>query len=145
MADTKPRNDRFVAGHTRAMSLHSTEPNQHGTAPGHHEPDERALGGHSQLHGRPSSWVLVAVVVAAFVVGGFAIVFHQWWLFWVCVGVVVLAVPVGKVVGIMGDTVLAGNPASALGQEPHVAEDMGSAAHPGVDVGVPGATSPDQR
>jgi hypothetical protein len=127
------------------MSVHSPEPSHHGTAPGHHEPDERPLGGHSRLHGRPSSWVLVTVVIAAFVVGGFAIVVHQWWLFWVSVAAVVLAVPIGKVIGIMGDTVLAGNPAGQPGQEPHVAEDTGSAANPGVDVGVPGATSPGQR
>jgi hypothetical protein len=127
------------------MSLHSAEPSHHGTAPGHHEPEERTLGGHSQVHGRSSSWVLVTVVIAAFAVGGSAIVFHQWWLFWVCVAVVVLAVPIGKVIGIMGDTVLAGNPASQPGQEPHVAEDTGSAAQPGVDVGIPGAASPGQR
>ena len=114
------------------------------TFPGH-APGERPVGGHSQLHGRPSSWVLVTVVIAAFVVGGFAIVFHQWWLFWVCVAVVVLSVPAGKATGIMGDTVLAGNPAGQPGQEPHVAEDTGSAADPGVDVGVPRAISPGQR
>jgi hypothetical protein len=140
------------------MSLHPTEPSHHGIAVCFHEPEEQAIGGHGRVHGRPSSWVLVTVVIAAFVVGGFAIVFHQWWLFWICVAVAVLGVPAGKVIGIMGDTVLAGNPAGQPAREPHLAEDTGSAAHPGVDVGVPGAaahpgvdvgvpgaTSPDQR
>jgi fatty acid desaturase len=65
---------------------------------------ERTIGGHNR-HGRPASWALVAVVIAAFAVGGAAIIEHLWWLFWVCAGVVVLAVPAGKVIGIMDDTV----------------------------------------
>ena len=117
------------------MTFHSPAPSRHGTAPGHHEPGEQAVGGHSSLHGRPASWALVAVITAAFIAGGFAVVFHLWWLFWVGVGVVVLAIPAGKVVGIMGDTVLAGNPADQPGQEGPVAEDTGSAADPGVDIG----------
>jgi hypothetical protein len=66
---------------------------------------QQTIGGHSQRHGRASSWALVFVVFAAFCVGGAAIIVHLWWLFWVCVGVVVVAVPVGKIVGIMDDTV----------------------------------------
>jgi hypothetical protein len=65
---------------------------------------ERTIGWHNR-HGRPASWALVAVVIAAFAVGGAAIIEHLWWLFWVCAGVVVLAVPAGKVIGIMDDTV----------------------------------------
>jgi hypothetical protein len=125
------------------MTSDRSAPSHHGTAPGHHEPGERPLGGHSNLHGRPASWALVAVITAAFIAGGFAIVFHNWLLFWVCLGITLLAVPAGKVVGIMGDTVLAGNPADQEGQEGHVAEDTGSAADPGVDMGVgPGPTRP---
>jgi hypothetical protein len=60
-------------------------------------------GGHP--HGKPASWVLVAVVVAAFTIGGVAIIEHAWWLLWTCAGVAVLAIPAGKVVGIMSDTV----------------------------------------
>jgi hypothetical protein len=127
------------------MTIDSPEPSRHGTAPGRHEPAERPIGGHSNVHGRPASWVLVAMITAAFVAGGFALVFHLWWLFWAAAGVVVLAIPAGKVVGIMSDTVLAGNPAMQPGQEQHVAEDTGSAADPGVDVGVPGAASIDRQ
>ncbi len=126
------------------MSFHSTGPSTHGTAPGHHEPGEQATGGHTNIHGRPGSWALVAVITAAFVAGAFAIVFRLWPLFWVCAGIVLLSVPAGKVVGIMGDTVVAGNPAMQEGQAGHVAEDTGSAADPGVDVGRPGATAIDR-
>jgi hypothetical protein len=46
------------------------------------------------------------VVIAAFCAGGAAIVFHLWWLFWACVAIVVLSIPVGKLIGIMDDTVM---------------------------------------
>lgn len=67
---------------------------------------ERTLGGHESHAGRPRSWVLVGVVIAAFCAGGAAIVFHLWWLFWACVAIVVLSIPVGKLIGIMDDTVM---------------------------------------
>ena len=66
--------------------------------------------------------------------GGLAVVSHLWWLFWVCLGVTVLAVPAGKVIGIMNDTVLTGDPSLQVGQEGGVAEDTGSAVDPGVNV-----------
>lgn len=66
---------------------------------------QETIAGRTQRHGRISSWILVAVVVAAFCAGGVAIVVHLWWLFWVCVGIAVAAVPAGKIVGIMDDTV----------------------------------------
>lgn len=58
-----------------------------------------------QAHGTLRSWLLVALVLAAFVAGGIALVGQVWWLFWVCTGVIVLSIPIGKVVGIMNDTV----------------------------------------
>ena len=125
------------------MTFDSSAPSRHGTAPGHHEPGEQPIGGHSNLHGRPASWALVTVITAAFIAGGFAIVFQLWVLFWVCLGIVLLSVPAGKLVGIMADTVVAGNPADQAGQEGHVAEDTGSAADPGVEMGPgPGPTRP---
>lgn len=60
---------------------------------------------HGQAHGRLRSWLLVAVILAAFIVGGIALIAQTWWLFWVCVGVVVLGVPAGRLVGLMNDTV----------------------------------------
>jgi hypothetical protein len=56
-------------------------------------------------HGKPSSWALVSVVTLAFALGGVSLATHWWWLFWVCAGAVLLAVPTGKFIGIMDDTV----------------------------------------
>jgi hypothetical protein len=56
-------------------------------------------------HGKPASWVLVAVVTAAFVTGGISIITHAWVLLWACIAIVVLAIPAGKMIGIMEDTV----------------------------------------
>jgi hypothetical protein len=119
-----------------AWFLTLLNPTEHGTAPGEHLPGEAAIGGHPHLHGRPVSWVLVGVLIVAFVTGGLAIVNHLWLLFWVCLGVTVLSLPAGKVVGIMNDTVLAGDPSLQVGQYGGVAEDTGSAVDPGVDVGA---------
>jgi hypothetical protein len=58
--------------------------------------------------------------------------------------VTVLSVPAGKVIGIMNDTVINGDPGRQKGQGGTVAEDTGSAADPGVDVG-PRAAAPGQR
>jgi hypothetical protein len=123
------------------MVSDSAEPTGHGTAPGHHVPGDRPIGGHEHLHGRPASWVLVGVLVAAFIAGGLAIVNHLWWLFWVCLGVTVLSIPAGKIIGIMNDTVVAGDSSLQAGQEGAVAEDTGSAVDPGVNLGGPRAVS----
>ena len=119
------------------MDLHTHGPSEQGTAPGDHLPGEQSLAGHAHLHGKPKSWVLVAVIIAAFIAGGFAVIDAAWPLFWVCLAVVVLSVPAGKLVGIMGDTVTIGDPSQQEGQGGHVAVsgDYGSAVHPGVDVG----------
>jgi hypothetical protein len=72
--------------------------------------------------------VLVAVIIAAFVAGGAALITGSWWLFWACAGIVVLSVPAGKIIGIMDDTVMVEH---YLGEVP-TAADPGSAADPGV-------------
>jgi hypothetical protein len=66
---------------------------------------QQTIAGRAERHGRTSSWILVFVVIATFCVGGAAIIAHLWWLFWACVGVVVVAVLAGKLVGIMDDAV----------------------------------------
>jgi hypothetical protein len=53
--------------------------------------------------------MLVTVVTAAFITGGVAIITHIWWLFWACIGIAVLAIPAGKAIGIMDDTVAWGS------------------------------------
>jgi hypothetical protein len=56
-------------------------------------------------HGKPASWVLVTVVMVASLVGGLSIIAHVWWLLWACIAIAVLAIPAGKMIGIMDDTV----------------------------------------
>ena len=67
--------------------------------------DDRHVPGGRHPHGRPASWVLVAVTTAAAVTGGISIITHAWVLLWACVTVAVLAIPAGKMIGIMNDTV----------------------------------------
>jgi hypothetical protein len=74
-------------------------------------------GGHP--HGKPASWGLVTVVMVAFLVGGLSIIAHAWWLLWACIAIAVLAIPVGKMIGIMDDTVDWGStPASTSDPQP---------------------------
>ena len=70
-------------------------------------------------HGKAASWVLVAIVIAAFAGGGAAIITHIWWLLWACTATVMLAIPAGKVIGIMDDTVAWGStPAATASPSP---------------------------
>jgi hypothetical protein len=86
-------------------------------------------GGHP--HGKPASWALVAMVIAAFTTGGIAIIAHAWWLVWTCAGIIVLAVPAGKVVGIMDDTVSWGSTPAATHDSPQAPQaDPGPPARP---------------
>jgi hypothetical protein len=74
-------------------------------------------GGHP--HGKPASWVLVTVVMVASVAGGLSIIAHAWWLLWICIAIVALVIPVGKMIGIMDDTVDWGStPAASSDPQP---------------------------
>jgi len=43
------------------------------------------------FHGRPVSWVAVSIIMVAFVVGGFALIFGPtWWLFYASLGLAVV-------------------------------------------------------
>jgi hypothetical protein len=84
-------------------------------------------------HGKVSSWVLVTFVVLAFAAGGAALALHWWWLFWASAGVVVLAVPAGKVIGIFDDTVAWETTAAldeSTAEPPDHAPDADTARHP---------------
>ena len=59
-----------------------------------------------QRHGRPLSWVTVAIFLAAFATGGVALTVGAWWLFWTCVGVVAASVVLALVVDVVSDVVL---------------------------------------
>lgn len=82
-------------------------------------------GGHP--HGNAASWLVVAVIVAAFTAGGFSLVAHAWWVFWACAGVVVLCIPAGRLAGIMNNTISWGSTPAAT--EPD--QDSGSGQIPG--------------
>jgi hypothetical protein len=75
-----------------------------GARPWENEQDRHVPAG-GNPHGKPTSWALVAVIIAAFSGGGAALILHTWWLFWTCAGVVLLTIPVGKMIGIMNDTI----------------------------------------
>jgi hypothetical protein len=91
-------------------------------------------GGHP--YGKPASWAVVAVVIAAFITGGAAIIAHAWWLLRTCIGIVVLAVPAGKMIGIMDDTVAWGSTPSATHDPPADPQ-----ADPGQSAGLQEITS----
>jgi hypothetical protein len=78
-----------------------------------HPASRPSIGGHP--NGKRSSWVLAGLVVAAFLAGGTALILHLWWLFWMCVGIVGLSVPAGRLIRVMDDTVAWG--ATPLGDE----------------------------
>jgi hypothetical protein len=80
--------------------------------------EDRDVSPQGNPHGKPSSWMLVAVVTAAFITGGLAIIAHAWWLFWACAGIVVLSIPAGKAIGIMDDTVAWGSTPAANSDPP---------------------------
>jgi hypothetical protein len=53
--------------------------------------------------GRPVSWVAVSLILLGFLVGGLALVFGVWWLFWVSLGVAVLGLLMALATGIFDD------------------------------------------
>ena len=96
--------------------------------------EDRHVPAEGHPHGKASSWVLVAIVIAAFAGGGAGIITHIWWLLWACIATVILAVPAGKVIGILDDSVAWGStPAATAGPSPgHQADrSQGQPAPPG--------------
>jgi hypothetical protein len=47
-------------------------------------------GEHTAFHGRPVSWVAVALIMVGFLVGGLSLVFDTWTIFWVGTGLAVI-------------------------------------------------------
>ena len=55
-------------------------------------------------HGRRASWVVTAIVIVGFIVGGIALpIGPTWWLFWTGVGIVVLGAIIGAAIHIFDD------------------------------------------
>lgn len=78
-----------------------------------HGGGEDSSGDHPHRHGRPASWVLISVIIAAFVMGGAALIAQLWWLFWIAAGIVLLSIPTGRIIRIMDDTVVEGGPGTS--------------------------------
>jgi hypothetical protein len=56
------------------------------------------------FHGRAVSWTAVSIIMAAFLAGGFALVFGPiWWLFWVSLGAAGLGTLLAMGTGIFDD------------------------------------------
>jgi hypothetical protein len=57
-----------------------------------------------QLHGRPASWMAVAIIFAGFVTGGIGLITGPaWWLFWAGVAVAAVGGILGLATGIFND------------------------------------------
>lgn len=69
-------------------------------------------------HGKPRSWVLVAIVLLAFIAGGMAIILHGWIVVWVCAAIILVSIPVGRAIGIMDDTIAWGSTPAAVENQP---------------------------
>jgi hypothetical protein len=55
------------------------------------------------FHGKTVSWVAVSLIMVAFLVGGLALVFSVWALFWVALGVAVIGALMAAGTGIFDD------------------------------------------
>jgi hypothetical protein len=54
-------------------------------------------------HGRTiAAWTGTTIAMVAFIVGGIAVVIQNWTLFWVCAGLLVVALIATKVLQVMG-------------------------------------------
>ncbi|GEM_PF-595122 len=73
-------------------AAHSAAPASRGTASATLAGDDPLVTGiYPAHHGRPVSWVAVSIIMAGFVIGGFALIFGPtWWLFWAGLGVAVV-------------------------------------------------------
>lgn len=71
-----------------------------------------AGGGHGASIG---SWMACFIIIAGFVVGGIALIYWNWPLFWGAVGIVVLGGIIGRAANIMEDVTEYGGAQSAGG------------------------------
>jgi hypothetical protein len=59
---------------------------------------------HESHHGRPVSWVAVAVIIIGFIVGGAAFFpTPTWWLFWTGVGIALVGIVIAASTKIVDD------------------------------------------
>lgn len=63
-----------------------------------HPSAEHGAHGHNTT---PMAWVIVVEMIAAFIVGGIALIYWNWPLFWASIGMLALGIIVGWMIGIM--------------------------------------------
>ena len=73
------------------------------------------VGGHGAS---VKSWVACLIILAGFVIGGVALIYWNWPVFWTGVGVVVVGVVVAKAVNIMEDVTEYGSVGGHKGGDP---------------------------
>lgn len=74
------------------------------------------MAGNADGHGASiGSWIACFVIIAGFVIGGLAMIYWNWPLFWVAVGVVVVGCVIARASHIMEDVMEYGAPQSAGG------------------------------
>lgn len=68
----------------------------------HQNQSHTSHAAHADHGSTPAAWAAVVIITVAFIVGTLAVVWANWVLFWVAVGMVVLGGIVGKVMSMMG-------------------------------------------
>jgi hypothetical protein len=76
-----------------------------GSGPDESPVQHAAALAHESFHGRPVSWIAVAIIIVGFVVGGAAMIPGPttWWQFWTGVGIVVVGLAIGALSKITED------------------------------------------
>lgn len=92
-------------------------------------------GGHNR--GRAVSWLAVVIILGGFTLGGLALVFGRWWLFWVAFGIVVVGGILAVAIDIFADVQL--DPLHQSDADPHVSpvrHEIAGRTLPGLDPAV---------
>jgi hypothetical protein len=79
-------------------------------------------GGHGAT---VTAWIVTAVIVAAFIIGGIALIVHAWWLFWVAVAIFVVGVVAGRLTHIMDEVSEYSLPGKGQGGDPETTRGHG--------------------
>lgn len=73
-------------------------PESIGPAPEESPTGHAAAVAHESFHGRPVSWVAVAIIIIGFVIGGLSLAPKPiWWLFWLGCGITAVGLIIGAI------------------------------------------------
>lgn len=56
----------------------------------------------AEHHTKPSAWIVVAVLIGAAILGGIALIYWDWIMFWTAVGLFGVGIAAGWAIDIMG-------------------------------------------